>query len=495
MAAIAILARSQGRFGLSLPLLLGILVYGQILNYPGEVLGDADTYWHIATGRWILAHGAVPHHDVFSFSMPGAPWTSPEWLAEIFIAWLYDHFGWTALVVVAALCEAAALALLLRVLLHFLAPVHALIATVLAWALSMTHVLARPHIFTLPILVLWVAALVIARSENRSPSPWLALLMILWTNLHSSYMLGLVLAALLAGEAVLLAPDGAARVRELRGWGLFGALSVAAALITPFGIQGLIQPFELTQMSYSSAVLVEWMSPNFQHYQPLEVLLMVLLFGGLSLGWRLPPTRVLIVLLLLHMALQHGRHAEPLGLIAPLLLAPALGRQLAERLARRPVLALDRGMAELAKPANVRGIAIAAAVLLALTATMVHGGVDRKTDKLTPTAALAAVQAHQVTGPVFNDYGFGGYLIFAGIKPFIDGRYFYGDAFIQRYVEATAVFSDELPVLLNQYRIAWTLLHPKTPAVVLLDHLPGWRRLYADDIAVVHVRENQPAHD
>jgi hypothetical protein len=495
MAAIAIPVPSQGRFGVSLPLLLGLLVYGQIVSYPNAVLGDADTYWHIATGRWILAHGAVPQHDVFSFSMPGAPWTSPEWLAEIVIAWLYDHLGWTALVVVAALCEASALALLLRVLLRFLAPIHALIATVLAWALSMTHVLARPHIFTLPILVLWVAALVIARSRERAPSPWLALLITLWADLHSSYMLGLVLAGLLAGEAVLLAPDWDARLRAARRWAVFGALSLAAALITPFGIQGLIQPFELTQMSYASSVLVEWMSPNFQHYQPLEALLMVLLFGGLSLGWRLPPTRVLIVLLLLHMALQHGRHAEPLGLVAPLLLAPALGRQLAERLARRPVLLLDRGMAELAKPANARGLAIAAAVLLALTATMLHGGVDRKTDKLTPTAALAAVQAHQVNGPVFNDYGFGGYLIFAGIKPFIDGRYFYGDAFIQRYVEATAVFSDQLPVLFDEYGITWTLLHPKTPAVVLLDHLPGWRRLYADDIAVVHVREDQVGRD
>ena len=93
-----------------------------------------------------------------------------------------------------------------------------------------------------------------------------------------------------------------------------------------------------------------------------------------------------------------------------------------------------------------------------------------------------------VEGPVFNDYAFGGYLIFAGIKPFIDGRYFYGDAFIKRYFDAAFVLSDELPRLLAEYHIAWTLLGAKTPAVVLLDHLPGWRRLYADDIAAVHVR-------
>jgi hypothetical protein len=36
------------------------------------------------------------------------------------------------------------------------------------------------------------------------------------------------------------------------------------------------------------------------------------------------------------------------------------------------------------------------------------------------------------------------------------------------------------------------LISPNWPAVVLLDHLPGWRRLYADDIAVVHVRDGQP---
>jgi hypothetical protein len=57
-------------------------------------LGDPDTYWHIAIGRWIIAHREVPRFDVFSFSMPGAPFTPPEWLAELGIAWLYDRFGW-----------------------------------------------------------------------------------------------------------------------------------------------------------------------------------------------------------------------------------------------------------------------------------------------------------------------------------------------------------------------------------------------------------------
>ena len=67
-----------------------------------------------------------------------------------------------------------------------------------------------------------------------------------------------------------------------------------------------------------------------------------------------------------------------------------------------------------------------------------------------------------------------------------------GDPFIKRYAEAIQLESDQLPQLLSEYGITWTLIAPRRPAVVLLDHLLGWRRLYADDIAVVHVRDGQP---
>jgi len=40
----------------------------------------------------------------------------------------------------------------------------------------------------------------------------------------------------------------------------------------------------------------------------------------------------------------------------------------------------------------------------------------------------------------------------------------------------------------RRVRVGWTLVSAGEPAVILLDLMPGWRRLYADDIAVVHVR-------
>jgi len=245
-------------------------------------------------------------------------------------------------------------------------------------------------------------------------------------------------------------------------------------------------------MSFAMGQLVEWRSPDFQSLEPLELWLGFLLFVGLALGWRLPPTRLLMMLLLLHMALQHRRHGELVGLVAPLLVAPALGPQLRSLAAGRAAGHVDRRLAELAKPATPRGLMLAGAVLAVLSAAVLRGAAIRS-DAPVPTAALAAVDAAQVTGPVLNDYGFGGYLIFSGIPPFIDGRAeLYGDEFFKRYVQAMLLENPELPQILNQYGIAWTLVAPERPAVVLLDHLPGWRRLYADAVAVVHVRIHSP---
>ena len=198
--------------------------------------------------------------------------------------------------------------------------------------------------------------------------------------------------------------------------------------------------------------------------------------------------RALLLLLLLHMSLQHARFGEELGFCAPLLAAAALAPQLAAG----SVGALDRVMAALARPARAGGIALAGALVLAISFFLLRSGDVHPASDFTPAGALAAVRAGHVEGPVFNDYNFGGYLIFSGVAPFIDGRAeLYGNAFLKRYAEATLPMPDKLPQLLAEYGVAWTLLPPNRPAVVLLDHLPGWRRLYADEIAVVHVRDTR----
>ena len=495
MAIVAISSVARSRLGVSLPLLLGLVVYSEVVLFGGILIRDGDPYWHIAIGRWIIAHHAVPTREVFSFSMAGTPWMPPEWLFEIVMAWLYDHFGWGGLVAATGLSVAAALMLVTRALLHSLPPVIAMIGAGLTWNISLSCPTARPPIFALPILVAWTAALVVARRRDRRPSPALALLMVLWVNLHPSYLVGLGLTALLAVEAIVLAPDWPTRVRATRGWGLFCILSIATTLVTPFGIDGLLLPFKLTDMPFTATFVSEWQSPNFQQFNPLELWLMVVVFAGLSLDWRLPPIRVGMVLFLLHTALVHARHVVLVGFVAPLLLAPVLAPHFRRAFGDPRTAPIDRAMVELAKPANATGIVIASVALLAVSAWGLRSSAIRPIIAM-PERALATAAANHVEGPVLNDWNFGGYLMFRGVKPFIDGRYLpYGDPFVRRFYEATRVPDGRLPRLLSEYGITWTLLTPEYPAVLLLDHLPGWRRLYADDVAVVHVRDDAAARD
>jgi hypothetical protein len=121
----------------------------------------------------------------------------------------------------------------------------------------------------------------------------------------------------------------------------------------------------------------------------------------------------------------------------------------------------------------------------------------RSTDKITPAAALAAARENGAAGPVFNSYVFGGYLIFSGISPFIDGRSeMYGDAFIKQYMGAeTNNTVEQLAELFERYKIGWALVLPNTPINLKIAALPGWHKVFADDYSVVYLRSTTTAAD
>ena len=96
----------------ALPWLAGAGVYVLLLALGPRLLNDPDSYSHIAVGRWIMAHGAVPASDPFSFSMHGAPWITFEWLSEVIYAAVYALSGWAGVVALAAAAVALAVGLL-----------------------------------------------------------------------------------------------------------------------------------------------------------------------------------------------------------------------------------------------------------------------------------------------------------------------------------------------------------------------------------------------
>ena len=110
----------------------------------------------------------------------------------------------------------------------------------------------------------------------------------------------------------------------------------------------------------------------------------------------------------------------------------------------------------------------------------------------TPVAAVDVLQKRQAQR-IFSTSPFGGYLLSRDIKAFIDGRAeLYGEQFVLDYFDAvTAKDVNTLLATLDKYQIDATLLGPNLPATKVLDHIAGWKRVYADNIAVIHVRDDQ----
>ena len=475
-----------GRLIPSWPLITGLAAFTRALARPTALLNDPDTYLHIAAGHWMLSHLALPVHDPFSHSLAGADWVPHEWLAEILLAASYALAGWSGPTVLTAASFAAGVALLTRFLLCYLEPFSTLIAVILGAALTLGHLLARPHLLALPLLVIWSGVLFAARDTKSGPPLRLLPVMILWANLHGSFMFGLALTLLLAVEAVL---SPGQRAIEASRWGRFGLLAIAASLATPNGLVGFIEPFRLTAMPALQASFAEWSSPNFQNFEPLEVWLLGMLTLGFTTGIKLPPSRLALALILCHMALAHVRHAELLGFVGPLAAAAGLGPQIAASIRSAPISTLGRGVARLAVPAAFPAVGLSLAIAMAISLPLLVRPFERSDDPVTPTSALAAAARMGLTGPVFNSEGFGGYLIFSGVPTFIDGRIeLYGDPFLARYLEAENGREPALANLLQGYGVTWTLLSPQQGAAQRLDRLAGWRRVYADPYAVVHMR-------
>ena len=459
----------------ALPWLVGAGVYALLLTLGPQLLNDPDTYSHVAVGRWILSHGAVPHSDPFSFSMHGAPWISFEWLSQVVYAAIYALSGWAGVVALAAAAIALALGLLTRFLLRELASTPALLIVMAAFVLLAPHLLARPHVLTLPIMVTWAAALLRSMDRHTPPPYWALPLLVLWANLHGSVVLALGLIGPAVLEALLTEKPGEWQ-RVLLRWLPFSALAAAACCLTPYGVEPLLIPLTTLGLGQALVWISEWRPQDFGHLGPFEILLLGSMFA-LSRGVTLPVTRVLVLLGLVHFALAQVRNVDLLAVLAPLYLAAPLARQLGAR-------------AENDTSSSPRGLNLmAVGVIIVATALQMTRDV-RPSSANTPAAAMASAGLANA-GPVLNDYVFGGYLIYAGIPTFIDGRgELFGGPFIERYNRAISLVDlRDFRKLLEDYEIRSTLLAPNTPAVWLLDSLPGWQRVYSDEVAVVHKRQ------
>jgi hypothetical protein len=324
-----------------------------------------------------------------------------------------------------------------------------------------------------------------AADRHEAPSFWLLPLIALWANLHGGFVFGVFFAGGVALDCIVGAEARARKALLLR-WGAFGLAAIAAACCTPDGWNAILASQKILALGSALPLIMEWRAADFNGVGPFEITLLLGIGLALYRGVKLPPMRIVLLLGLLHLALAQGRAAEILALVAPMLLAEPLARQIEG--------AAASASNSLAPP---RGMLLAGLAVTLMAGTFAYGSVHRFAPNMrgSPVAAVTELKKLHVDR-VFNDYDFGGYLIASGVPTFIDGRTeLFGEKFFVDHNNASGLMEPEnLFRLLDQYKIEATLMRTQSAATKLLDHLDGWRKIYSDDIATIHLRKSDAVH-
>ncbi|MEO5757431.1 MAG: hypothetical protein ABIQ51_11315 [Mesorhizobium sp.] len=468
--------------------LIVALVTATMLTALGRsTLQDPDSWWQIKVGLDFLANRTFPNVDIYSYTFAGHPWIAKEWLGQVLLALAYRTGSWNGVVALIIATLSLTVFLMGWFLSGWLKPTVAIGLAFLAAVLISPIFTARPHIFTLPIIIAWTALMFRAAREERAPSLWLLPLLVLWANLHATFTLAYVIAAFAGLD--LLARVGLSKPRLLAKWIAFGLLCPLVSLLNPYGVQAIMATFNVAFGNEAVSLIVEWRPFNASEQILQEGALLLFLFGllvsRLQIGWA----KALFIVFTLHMFLAHLRFTYVFFLLVPIVLAIEVGQQY-------PALSSGKWMTEkrdgLERFFARRFYPICGAIVVSVAGAI---AILTSTYQVEPSQetsakdALAFAQSHQLSGNVLNSYNFGGTLIFHGIKTYIDGRT--DQLFLGGFTKSDDDMgkSNGKPMLeaqLKKYAISWALLSAKDDRIPFFNEL-GWKRAYSDEYAVIYV--------
>jgi hypothetical protein len=490
--------QSTGKISFSIAFIVCLLYYSILFAFPNYLLNDPDTFWHIRTGQWILDHTQVPTVDIFSYTAAGKPWVSSEWLSNVFFAAAFKFGGWHAVVILAAVACSAVIGILCFYLVRYLRFSVAIGWTALTALAISPHFLARPHVFSYVLLAIWMIKLLDAYDTDDfdlSVLLTLAPLMILWANLHGSFTLGLTLLYVFAGYSLC---QNIATRNYTKCWRLLVLMLAVTlcALITPYGISSALMTNEELNLKFASEHIGELRSPDFQNSRFHSLFLVVILSAIAGLAIRLRGARLIAFSIILLMGLSYTRGLTMFFFLAPIVLArPASSSAwwLAPQLSQTQTSDSDRASDPVLRFLEKRSILIivgSIAVAALITVSTWWRGDVAPSEAIAPKGAIDFVRRTNIKGNVFNEYDFGGYLIFSDIPTFVDGRDLpFGDAFLRRYFEAVGLVDiNSTFELLDEYAVTWIILYPKAPLALALARSGLWDEAYSDKFSVVLVR-------
>jgi hypothetical protein len=448
---------------------------------------DPDMWWHLKTGQFIWTTGSLPTVDPYSFTALGQRWIPHEWFSQLALYGTYRLGGYSGMM--AAFCCLSAALLVAGYALCAMYSRNVKVAFIGAFVLFLfatSGFSIRPQL--LGYLLLIVEMIVLHLGRCRNPRWFLALppLFALWVNCHGSFFLGLIVAGTLLLSSFfhfetgsLIAEPWTARRRQLLTLAL--TLSAAATLVNPIGIKLVLFPLDtILHQPIGLALVQEWQPLQLSSQRGiclLAVLAIIFLWIVLSKA-VLYLDELLLLALGVWLAGSHVRMLFVFGILA----APILARMLAGSWGNYRVES-DRPVAN--------------AILLALSAVAIYfafprtHNIDHQIEAQNPVKAVEFIRSHHLTGPMLNEYGYGGYLIWAAPERpvFIDGRseVYEWSGLLTQFAQWISLQANP-NTLLDRYQVQICLISAQSPMAHVLSLLHGWQSVYNDGNSIVFER-------
>ncbi len=446
-------------------------------------VADPDIWWHLRTGEWIVQYRAIPHMDLFSIFGAGRPWQAYSWLFEVLVFQLFTHFGLLGLLAYTAACVLAITVACHHLVRRLQSDVSLGVHLTFVACFCCGHLYSpRPWLPTILFFVLEMDILMHARrTGSRRELLLLPLLFLLWANVHIQFIDGLLVLAVAWTEAALAQwYRGVPTKLDLRSATVVSLLSLGATLCNPYGWHIYRVAFELASQPGVLNKIQELQAVPFRDAGDWCVL--ALAMGAVAVharSGRLLSLETALLPITMYLSFRSQRDVWLVTVVAVTILAShksasehTLPTQLPDW--STPVLA-----------------AIASCIVLGYAQTQRFDKqhlTTRLADTL-PVRALAFVNAHGYTGPIYNDFGWGGYLLWSRRQPVsIDGRAaFYGDQRIDRSV-ATWTGQPDWNTDAD-LQSAHLIIGPVTaPLVQLLKFDARVKLVYQDQLAAVFIR-------
>lgn len=445
-----------------------------------------NLFWHLRNGEDILDTAEVRTTDPFTWTMRGEEWLQQEWLAEAAFAAAWRAAGAGGLM---ALKTAVVLA---TVLLAFAAasrrgaaPWTVLMASLLWLPLAQARWFERPHIFT----DLFFALFLLLRPGSRRISTEVLIftpLMVLWTNTHAGFLMGLALLGLPAVDRLVSG--------DLRGAAGRLIVPLAALLSTgvhPNGFRSLLYLPDFLSRPLFRASIREWWSPFDPRYGSV---------------W-LPAALVALTILSAALLARGRRRAAPSDfvLLAALTASSVFASRNCELLALSSIVCTARLMGGVprAAPALMAAAACAIPPLFGLPREFgpprrFGTGIDWS---IYPVGLADFLDRTGLRGRVFNTNEISGYLQYRfgeDLPLYMDGRcHLYPEDFYAEYLLLGAM-PDSGPAAAQlaalEERGIDLALYGRTSlsgsSANLLAELPGWEPVYWDGLTLAYARED-----